>query len=205
MLSFHANSTDIEKKAFCQNADWLATEGIENRVCRDQPLPSDMKMRMALKTTITPAIRFGASDPLQYSPKYSLLICREYQYAIQKKNALTATRFDTKSTAAIYNVCRPPSLKKWTLSSLILCPCPLLFRHPSMPSLPILSGYRRTAAKCRRFTTSSRRMKSHQIENHDLSALVPLSVLLRPSGQRSSQSTAAPKSNNSRSVRPRRR
>ena len=35
--------------------------------------------RMALKTTITPAIRFGASDLLQYSPKYSLSICREFQ------------------------------------------------------------------------------------------------------------------------------
>ena len=43
---------------------------------------------MALKITIMPAIiRFGASDLLQYNPKYSLLICRECQYAIQKKRA----------------------------------------------------------------------------------------------------------------------
>lgn len=133
-----------------------------------------MKMRMALKTTITPAIRFGASDLLQYSPKYSLLICRECQYAIPKKKEKRAHSHSLRYKIYRGDIQRLPSSIAQKADPLEphLVPLPLLFRHPSMPSLPILSGYRRTPAGYRRFTTSSARMKSHWTGPHGLGAFV---------------------------------
>ena len=119
-----------------------------------------------------PAIRFGAGDLLEYSPEYSLLICRECEYAIQK-NALESHLLRHK----IYRGDRQRLLSSIATLDLlephdVPLPAP---GSPPVDALPIFSGYRCTAAGCQHLTASSKRMKRHCSEIHGLGGSVPLS------------------------------
>lgn len=122
-----------------------------------------------------PAIRFGAHDLLEYNPQYRLLICRECQYAIQK-NALESHLLRHK----IYRADRQrllSSIAKLDLLEPLQVPLPAP-TSPPVDALPLLSGYRCTAAGCRHLTASSKRMKRHWSEIHGLAGSVPLSPSL---------------------------
>ena len=116
-----------------------------------------------------PAIRFGADHLLEYNSEYSLLICRQCQYAIQK-NALASHFLRHK----IYRGDRQRLLS--SIAHLhLLEPEHVPLPPPGSPpvdSLPILSGYRCTAVGCQHLTVSSKRMKRHWSEIH---GSVPLS------------------------------
>ncbi|MCJ1381950.1 hypothetical protein MMC17_005062 [Xylographa soralifera] len=119
-----------------------------------------------------PAIIFGAGDLLEYNSKYSLLICRKCQYAIQK-NALESHLLRHK----IYRGDRQRLLS--SIAQLVLLephhvplPAPGL---PPVDDLPVFSGYRCTAAECQHLTASSKRMKRHWSEIHGLGGSVPIS------------------------------
>jgi len=119
-----------------------------------------------------PAIRFGAGDLLIYNSKYGLLICRECQYAIQK-NALESHLLRHK----IYRGDRQRLLSSIANLDLlephhVPIPAP---GSPPIDALPILSGYRCTAAGCRHLTASSKRMKRHWSAIHGLAGSVSLS------------------------------
>lgn len=124
------------------------------------------------RSSIMPAIRFGAGDLLEYNSKYSLLICRECRYAIQK-NALESHLLRHK----IYRGDRQRLLSSIAQLDLlephhVPLPAP---GSPPVDALPILSGYRCTAAGCRHLTVSSKRMKRHWSGIHGLDGSVPLS------------------------------
>ena len=119
-----------------------------------------------------PTIRFVAGDLLEYNSNYSLLICRQCHYAIQK-NAL-------KSHLLRHKIYRGD--RQRLLSSIAQLPL-LEPRHVTLPApgsppvdaLPILSGYRCAAAACQHLTVSLKRMKRHWSEIHGLGGSVPLS------------------------------
>lgn len=119
-----------------------------------------------------PGIRFVAGDMLEYNSNYSLLICRQCQYAIQK-NALESHLLRHK----IYRGDRQRLLSSIAQLHLlepqhVTLPAP---SSPSIDALPILSGYRCTAAACQHLTVSLKRMKRHWSEIHGLGGSVPLS------------------------------
>ena len=119
-----------------------------------------------------PALQSGADNLLEYNAKYSLLICRECQYAIQK-NALASHLLRHK----IYRSDRQRLLS--AIAQLdVLEPHHVPLPAPGSPpvdALPVLSGYRCTAAGCQHLTASSKRMKRHWSETHVLGDSVRLS------------------------------
>ena len=117
------------------------------------------------------AIRFVAGDLLEYNSNYSLLICRQCKYAIQK-NAL-------KSHLLRHKIYRGD--RQRLLSSIahlhLLEPQHVTLPAPGLPpvdALPVLSGYRCTATACQHLTVSLKRMKRHWSEIHALGGSVPL-------------------------------
>ncbi|KAI4160161.1 MAG: hypothetical protein LQ342_005950 [Letrouitia transgressa] len=119
-----------------------------------------------------PDARFGAGDLLEYNSKYSLLICRKCQYAVQK-NALESHLLRHK----IYRGDRQRLLSSIARLDLlephhVPLPAP---GSPPVDALPILSGYCCTAEGCLHLTASSKRIKRHWSEFHGLHGLVPLS------------------------------
>ena len=119
-----------------------------------------------------PAITFGAGDLLEYNSEYSLLICRECKYAIQK-TALGSHLLRHK----IYRGDRQRLLSSIAQLDLLephYVPLPAP-GSPPINALPILSGYRCTASGCQHLTASSKRMKRHWSEIHGLGGSVPLS------------------------------
>ena len=119
-----------------------------------------------------PTIRFVAGDLLEYNSNYSLLICRQCQYAIQK-NALESHLLRHK----IYRGDRQRLLSSIAQLHLlepqhVPLPAP---GSPPVDALPILSGYRCTAAACQHLTVSLKRMKRHWSDIHGLGGSVPLS------------------------------
>lgn len=131
----------------------------------DNPYPQDYRRLSSM-----PAIQFAAGDPLEYNPNYSLLICRQCRYAIQK-NALESHLLRHK----IYRGDRQRLLSSIAHHHLlepqhITLPAP---GSPPIDSLPTLSGYRCTAVACQHLTVSSKRMKHHWSEIHGLGGSVP--------------------------------
>ena len=119
-----------------------------------------------------PATRLVAGDLLEYNSNYSLLICRQCQYAIQK-NALESHLLRHK----IYRGDRQRLLSSLAQLHLlepqhVTLPAP---GSPPVDALPVLSGYRCTAAACQHLTVSLKRMKRHWSEIHGLGGSVPLS------------------------------
>ena len=119
-----------------------------------------------------PAIRFAAGDLLEYNSDYSLLICRQCQYTIQKI-ALESHLLRHK----IYRGDRRrllPSIAQLHLlePQHVTLPAPNL---PPFEALPLLSGYRCTAADCQHLTVSFKRMKRHWSEIQGLGGTVSLS------------------------------
>ena len=107
--------------------------------------------------------RFGPNNLLEYHPKYSLLICRECHFAIQK-NALD------------YHLLRHKILRSdkqrllYSLAPLdLLEPDRVPLPAPGLPpidSLPIFSGYRCIVAACKYLTINVGRMRSHWTSAH---------------------------------------
>ena len=118
-----------------------------------------------------PAIQLAARDLLKYNSNHSLLICRQCQYAVQK-NALESHLLRHK----IYRADRQRLLS--SIAQLhLLEPQHVTLPPPGLPpieTLPVLSGYRCTAAACQHLTVSLKRMKSHWREIHGLGGSVPL-------------------------------
>lgn len=125
-----------------------------------------------------PTIGLVAGDLLEYNSNYSLLICRQCQYAIQK-NALESHLLRHK----IYRSDRQRLLTSIAQLHLlepqhVTLPAP---GSPPVDALPVLSGYRCTAAACQHLTVSSKRMKRHWSDIHRLGGSVPLlSSFARP-------------------------
>ncbi|MCJ1404760.1 hypothetical protein MMC11_007986 [Xylographa trunciseda] len=119
-----------------------------------------------------PAIRFGAGDLLEYNSRYSLLICRECQYAIQKtaleRHLLRHKIYRGDRQRLLSSIARLDLLEP----HYVPLPAP---GSPPVDALPILSGYRCTAAECQHLTASSKRMKRHWSEIHGLGGSVPIS------------------------------
>lgn len=113
-----------------------------------------------------PPLRLGPRDLLEYDGRYGVLICRECQYAIQK-SALPSHLLRHK----IYRGERQRLLSSIAQLDLlesedVTLPAPT---SPPIDSLPIISGYRCTIASCENLCASSKRMKRHQSEIHELS------------------------------------
>ncbi|OJJ04757.1 hypothetical protein ASPVEDRAFT_44284 [Aspergillus versicolor CBS 583.65] len=112
-----------------------------------------------------PPVRFGPGQILEYNERYGVLICHECQYAIQK-SALQSHLLRHK----IYRADRQQLLS--FISELnILEPDHVVLPSPeSQPidGLPVMSGYRCTAAGCANLCASIKRMKGHWRESHGI-------------------------------------
>ncbi|KAL4811075.1 hypothetical protein BDV18DRAFT_155688 [Aspergillus unguis] len=110
-------------------------------------------------------VRFGPRQILEYNERYGVLICHECQYAIQK-SALQSHLLRHK----IYRTDRQKLLS--FISQLgILEPDYVVLPTPeSLPidGLPVISGYRCTAAGCANLCASLKRMKAHWRESHGI-------------------------------------
>ncbi|KAB5523163.1 hypothetical protein GE09DRAFT_493093 [Coniochaeta sp. 2T2.1] len=108
---------------------------------------------------------FGRSDLLSYDAQHRVIICRECRYAIQK-SALGSHLLRHK----IYR-----GERQRLLASIHQCdilepdevqlPPP---EYPPVDGLPVLSGYRCTAAGCGVLCASSKRMRRHWSEIHGI-------------------------------------
>lgn len=112
-----------------------------------------------------PPLRLGPHDLLEYDARYGVLICRECQYAIQK-SALPSHLLRHK----IYRGERQSLLSSIGELNLlesedVALPAPT---SPPIDSLLIISGYRCMIADCENICASSKRMKRHQREIHEL-------------------------------------
>lgn len=111
-------------------------------------------------------MRFGPRDLLEYNSKYKVLICRECQYAIQK-NALGSHLLRHK----IYREERLSLLS--TIHQLdIVDPGDLSLPSPStspVHALPVVSGYSCTMTGCGHLCASSKRMRRHWSDVHNVS------------------------------------
>ncbi|RDW56769.1 hypothetical protein BP6252_13953 [Coleophoma cylindrospora] len=112
-----------------------------------------------------PPIRLDARDLLEYNAKYGVLICRECRYAIQK-SAL-------RSHLLRHKIFRGE--RQRLLSSIaqldLLEPHHVPLPDPTSPpidGLPISSGYCCTATGCAHLCATSKRMRRHWSECHDL-------------------------------------
>ena len=112
-----------------------------------------------------PPVRLGPKDLLEYDATYSVIICRECQYAIQK-SAL-------RSHLLRHKIFRH---ERHTLLSLISrldvvepedVPLPPPTSKP-IEVLPVISGLRCIVGQCESMYASSKRMRRHQLERHDL-------------------------------------
>lgn len=110
-----------------------------------------------------PPARFGPGQILEYNERHGVLICHECQYAIQK-SALQSHLLRHK----IYRADRQQLLS--FISELnILEPDRVVLPTPESPpidGLPVISGYRCTAAGCANLCASIKRMKGHWRESH---------------------------------------
>jgi hypothetical protein len=123
-------------------------------ICEDGCSPSDM-----------PPVRHGPKDLLEYDATYGVIICRECQYAIQK-SALQSHLLRHK----IFRHERHSLLS--LISRLeILEPDDVPLPPPStkpIEALPVISGLRCVVGQCESLFASSKRMRRHQLECHDL-------------------------------------
>lgn len=112
-----------------------------------------------------PPVRFGPGEILEYNERYAVLICHECQYAIQK-SALQSHLLRHK----IYRTDRQQLLS--FISKLnILEPDRVILPTPDSPpinGLPVISGFRCTAAGCANLCASIKRMKGHWRDVHDI-------------------------------------
>ncbi|CEL10123.1 hypothetical protein ASPCAL13248 [Aspergillus calidoustus] len=119
-------------------------------------------------------MELGPNGLLWYDAKYSILICRECQYAIQK-NAIQSHLLRHK----IYRDERRNLLA--AIAELdIVEPNDISVPPPGLSpieSLPIASGYRCLVAGCGHLCASSKRMKSHQSESHGQAYLSDFDLL----------------------------
>lgn len=111
-------------------------------------------------------MRLGPRDLLEYNSKYKVLICRDCQYAIQK-NALGSHLLRHK----IYREERLSLLS--TIHQLdIVEPGDLSLPSPStspVHALPVVSGYSCTMTGCGHLCASSKRMRRHWSDVHNVS------------------------------------
>lgn len=111
-------------------------------------------------------MRLGPRDILEYNAKYKVLICRDCQYAIQK-NALGSHLLRHK----IYREERLSLLS--TIHQLdIVEPGDISPPNPStspVHALPIVSGYSCTMTGCGHLCASSKRMRRHWSDVHNVS------------------------------------
>lgn len=111
-------------------------------------------------------MRLGPRDLLEYNAKYKVLICRDCQYAIQK-NALGSHLLRHK----IYREERLSLLS--TIHQLdIIEPGDLSLPSPStspVHALPVVSGYSCTMTGCGHLCASSKRMRRHWSDAHNVS------------------------------------
>ncbi|KAF2875110.1 hypothetical protein BDV95DRAFT_487102 [Massariosphaeria phaeospora] len=124
-----------------------------------------------------PIVRVGARDLLEYDARYGVLICRECQYAIQK-SALQSHLLRHK----IYRderQCLLSSIAELPLHAPEDVPLPSP-NCPPIDALPLISGYRCTAAACGNLCASTKRMRRHWSELHGLSELSSSSQYARP-------------------------
>ncbi|KAF2816946.1 uncharacterized protein BDZ99DRAFT_470017 [Mytilinidion resinicola] len=112
------------------------------------------------------SITFGTSDLLEYNARYSVLICRECKYAIQKSalgshllrhKIYRGERQRLLSSIAQLELVEPDDVQ---LPPVSLSP---------VEGLPVISGYRCTAIGCESLCASSKRMRRHWSENHGVS------------------------------------
>jgi hypothetical protein len=111
-------------------------------------------------------ITFGRRDLLEYVPKHSVLICRECKYAVQN-SALGSHLLRHK----IYREERQRLLSSIARHRLLEpdeVPLPPA-GSPPVDGLPVISGFRCTASGCVRLCASSKRMRRHWSESHDVS------------------------------------
>jgi hypothetical protein len=109
-------------------------------------------------------------DLLDYNSRYGVLICRECEYAVQKSavpshllrhKIYRAKRQQLLASFADFHLCEPEDV-----------PLP----HPSsapIATLPVISGYRCTAAGCGNLCVSTKRMRRHWSEVHGCSDSIP--------------------------------
>jgi hypothetical protein len=112
-----------------------------------------------------PPVRLGPKDLLEYDATYGVIICRECRYAIQK-SALQShllrhkifrhERHTLLSLISRLDVVKPEDV-----------PLPPPTSKP-IEALPVSSGLRCIVGQCESLYASSKRMRRHQLERHDL-------------------------------------
>lgn len=112
-----------------------------------------------------PPVRLGPQDLLEYDAKYGVIICRECRYAIQK-SALQSHLLRHK----IFRHERHSLLS--SIAQLVILepedvPLPPPTSKP-IDSLPTIPGFRCTLEECDSLYASSKRMRRHQLESHDI-------------------------------------
>ncbi|QKX59666.1 uncharacterized protein TRUGW13939_06806 [Talaromyces rugulosus] len=110
-------------------------------------------------------LRLGPHDLLEYDARYGVLICRECQYAIQKSalpsHLLRHKIYRGERQRLLSSIAQLDVLE----SENVTLPAPT---SPPIDLLPIISGYRCMIAGCENLCASSKRMKRHQSEAHEL-------------------------------------
>ncbi|KAF3033810.1 hypothetical protein E8E12_003059 [Didymella heteroderae] len=112
-----------------------------------------------------PPVRLGPNDLLEYDVTHSVIVCRECQYAIQK-SALQShllrhkifrhERHSLLSLISQLEILEPEDV-----------PLPPPTSKP-IAALPVISGFRCGVGPCESLCASSKRMRRHQLECHDL-------------------------------------
>lgn len=110
-------------------------------------------------------VRLGPNNLLEYNATYGVIICRECQYAIQK-SALQShllrhkifrhERHSLLSLISQLDIIEPDDV-----------PLPSPASKP-IEALPVISGLRCVVGQCKSLYASSKRMKRHQVECHDV-------------------------------------
>ena len=124
-------------------------------------------------------VRLGTNDILEYNPQFQVLICRECQYAIQT-SAISSHLLRHK----IYRGDRQ-SLMALVAELHLLEPDDVPLPEPAsspVQSLPVISGYCCSSPGCGNLCASTKRMKRHWSEAHDLadSSSITSAALARP-------------------------
>ncbi|KAK7424452.1 hypothetical protein QQX98_000417 [Neonectria punicea] len=112
------------------------------------------------------SVKFGTHDFLEYDARYSVLICRTCKYAVQKgaleRHLLRHKIYRGEKQRLMSAIAR---LELVEPDHVQLPPA----GSPPVDGLPVISGYKCTAAGCGRLYASSKRMRRHWSESHGVS------------------------------------
>ncbi|KAJ4990770.1 C6 zinc finger domain-containing protein [Stagonosporopsis vannaccii] len=111
------------------------------------------------------SVRLGPQDLLEYDARYGVIICRECQYAIQKsaiQSHLLRHKIFRHERHSLLS-----SIAQLTINEPDNVPLPPPTSKP-LEALPTIPGLRCNFEECGSLYASSKRMRRHQLESHDM-------------------------------------